>query len=42
MIKNTILINRPIVCSTKGVKLCRPKEEFMSLLDKKLLDHFFK
>ena len=27
-----ILINRPIVVSTKGVKLCRPSEDVLDLL----------
>lgn len=27
-----ILINRPIVVSPKGVKLCRPSEEVLDLL----------
>lgn len=32
MIAHPILINRPLVISPKGVKLCRPSEEVRSLL----------
>ena len=32
MIAHPILINRPIVVSSKGVKLCRPSEEVFNLL----------
>lgn len=28
-----ILVNRPIVCSPKGVRLCRPPEEVLSLIE---------
>ena len=34
MVAHPILVNRPIVCSPKGVKLCRPSEEVLPLLDK--------
>ena len=30
MIKHPILVNWPIVCTPKGVKLCRPSEKVMS------------
>lgn len=33
MVQHPILINRPIVVTDKGVKLCRPSEEVLSLLD---------
>ncbi|WP_294640663.1 arsenate reductase (glutaredoxin) [uncultured Aureimonas sp.] len=33
MMAHPILINRPIVVTPKGVKLCRPSEEVLSLLD---------
>jgi len=33
MLQHPILINRPIVITGKGVKLCRPSEEVLSLLD---------
>jgi arsenate reductase len=32
MMANPILINRPIVVSPRGVKLCRPSEEVLALL----------
>ncbi|PCJ89084.1 MAG: arsenate reductase (glutaredoxin) [Hyphomicrobiales bacterium] len=33
MIEHPVLVNRPIVCSAKGVKLCRPSELVLELLD---------
>ena len=32
MIEHPVLVNRPIVCSPKGVKLCRPSETVKDLL----------
>lgn len=32
MLKHPVLVNRPIVCSPKGVKLCRPSEQVLDLL----------
>ncbi|HEY6860653.1 MAG TPA: ArsC/Spx/MgsR family protein, partial [Pseudolabrys sp.] len=34
MIKRPILVNRPIVCTPKGVRLCRPSETVLDLLDR--------
>lgn len=34
MIEFPILVNRPIVCTPKGVKLCRPSETVLSMLHK--------
>ncbi len=34
MVQHPILVNRPIVATPKGVKLCRPSEEVLSLLDR--------
>lgn len=34
MLEHPILVNRPIVCTPKGVKLCRPSEAVFDLLDK--------
>lgn len=34
MLQHPILVNRPIVCTPKGVKLCRPSETVLDLLDK--------
>lgn len=32
MLEHPVLVNRPIVCSPKGVRLCRPSEEVLQLL----------
>ncbi|WP_428408417.1 arsenate reductase (glutaredoxin) [Hyphococcus sp.] len=34
MIEHPVLVNRPIVCSPRGVRLCRPSETVLDLLDK--------
>jgi arsenate reductase (glutaredoxin) len=34
MVKHPILVNRPIVCTVKGVRLCRPSETVLDLLDR--------
>jgi arsenate reductase len=34
MLAHPVLVNRPIVCSPKGVRLCRPSETVLDLLDK--------
>ncbi len=33
MLEHPVLVNRPIVCSAKGVKLCRPSETVLDVLD---------
>jgi len=33
MLEHPVLVNRPIVCSPRGVKLCRPSEAVFDLLD---------
>ena len=33
MIEHPVLVNRPIVCTPKGVRLCRPSETVLDLLD---------
>ena len=33
MLEHPVLVNRPIVCSPKGVRLCRPVETVLELLD---------
>jgi arsenate reductase len=33
MEKHPILVNRPIVCTPKGVRLCRPSETVLDLLE---------
>jgi len=35
MVEHPILVNRPIVVSPKGTKLCRPSEAVLELLDKR-------
>jgi arsenate reductase len=42
MIAHPILINRPIVVAPKGVRLCRPSEEVLAILDRPLLAAFVK
>ncbi|XWN30001.1 MAG: arsenate reductase (glutaredoxin) [Devosia sp.] len=34
MVAHPILVNRPIVCSPRGVRLCRPSEVVLDLLDR--------
>jgi arsenate reductase len=34
MLQHPVLVNRPIVCSPKGVRLCRPSETVLDLLDR--------
>ena len=34
MVQHPILVNRPIVCTAKGVRLCRPSEVVLDLLDR--------
>ncbi|MCK0530682.1 arsenate reductase (glutaredoxin) [Sphingobium agri] len=41
MIEHPILVNRPIVVTPKGTKLCRPSEVVLTLLDR-LPDQFAK
>ncbi|KEJ93951.1 arsenate reductase [Pseudosulfitobacter pseudonitzschiae] len=33
MLEHPVLVNRPIVCSPKGTRLCRPSEAVLDLLD---------
>lgn len=42
MMEHPILINRPIVVGPKGVKLCRPSEKVLSVLDGPLEADFVK
>jgi arsenate reductase len=35
MVQHPVLVNRPIVVTPKGVKLCRPSEAVFDLLDRK-------
>ena len=34
MIAHPVLVNRPLVCTPKGVRLCRPSEKVLDLLDR--------
>lgn len=34
MVEHPILVNRPIVCTFKGVRLCRPSEQVLELLER--------
>ncbi|MEL6818292.1 MAG: arsenate reductase (glutaredoxin) [Pseudomonadota bacterium] len=42
MLEHPILVNRPIVCSPRGVKLCRPSEAIFELLPEGSLTEFTK
>jgi arsenate reductase (glutaredoxin) len=42
MLQHPILINRPIVVTAKGVKLCRPSELVLPLLDNPYIGDFTK
>lgn len=42
MLDHPILVNRPIVCTQKGVKLCRPSEAVLDLLENKPKGPFHK
>ena len=34
MVAHPVLVNRPIVCTPKGVRLCRPAERVLELLER--------
>lgn len=34
MVEQPVLVKRPIVCTAKGVKQCRPSETVLDLLDR--------
>jgi arsenate reductase len=42
MLAHPVLVNRPIVCTAKGVKLCRPSETVLELLDRLPPGPFYK
>lgn len=42
MLEHPVLVNRPIVCTSKGVKLCRPSEAVLDLLENKPKGPFHK
>lgn len=34
MLEHPVLVNRPIVCTPRGVKLCRPSQTVLDLMDR--------
>ena len=42
MLLHPVLVNRPIVCSSKGVRLCRPSEQVLDLLEQGLSGPVYK
>ena len=42
MIRHPVLVERPIVASPRGVRLCRPSEQVLDLLEAPLPDDFRK
>lgn len=42
MVAHPVLVNRPLVCTPRGVRLCRPSETVLDLLDKWPTGPFYK
>ncbi|MEL6567868.1 MAG: arsenate reductase family protein [Pseudomonadota bacterium] len=42
MLEHPVLVNRPIVATPKGIKLCRPSETVLDLLDKRPAEAVYK
>ena len=42
MVRHPVLVNRPIVCSPRGVRLCRPSEAVLPLLERLPPGPFFR
>lgn len=42
MLQHPVLVNRPIVCTPKGVRLCRPSETVLQLLSRLPQEPFLK
>ena len=42
MLEHPVLVNRPIVCTPKGIRLCRPSEAVIDLLEKRPSGPFYK
>jgi arsenate reductase (glutaredoxin) len=42
MLQHPILINRPIVSTSRGVRLCRPSETVLDILENPEIDEFIK
>lgn len=41
MVEHPVLVNRPIVCTPRGVLLCRPPEKVLALLDGALAESVY-
>ena len=42
MLKHPVLVNRPIVCTRKGARLCRPSQMVLDLLERLPPGPFYK
>ena len=42
MLEHPVLVNRPIVCTPKGIRLCRPSEAVIDLLERRPSGPFYK
>ena len=42
MLEHPVLVNRPLVATPRGVKLCRPSEAVLDLLDKRPAEAVYK
>lgn len=42
MLEHPVLVNRPIVCTPKGIKLCRPSDAVLDLLENWPAGPFYK
>ena len=42
MLEHPVLVNRPLVCTRKGVKLCRPSEAVLEILENKPASPYYK
>ena len=42
MVEHPVLVNRPVVCTARGVKLYRPSETVLDLLDRLSPGPFYK
>lgn len=42
MVEHPVLVNRPIVCTPRGVRLGRPSEAVLDLLDRQPAGPFYK
>lgn len=42
MLAHPVLVNRPIVCTAKGVRLCRPSERVLDLLETRPIGPLYK